>query len=844
MSRPLRVLIVEDHEADAALVVRALRQAGYDVDAQRVQTAAEMRAALEAHEWHVVIADYHLPQFDAPAALALLQETGLDLPFIVVSGTVGEDTVVAMMRAGAHDYLMKGNLARLAPAVERETRDAETRRQQREAEDALRASERRFSTVFRSSPLAIAIASIEDGSLIDVNEAWVGLTGVPREEALGRTAKDLGIWAVPAERDRIAQTLRERASVRAVEVRVRPRLGDERILLMSAEPIDLAGQRCMLTMAVDVTERRNAEEALAREGDLLNQLITNIPDHIYFKDRHSRFTKINPAQARWLGLADPADAVGKTDNDVFSSEHAQQAFADEQQVMATGQPLVGLEEKETWPDGRTTWASTTKVALRDRAGEIVGLFGVSRDVTERKRMEAALRASEERFRLVFQAMTDGIVLADVETGALAMVNPALCRMLGYTEEELLRLTVDDIHPEESLPAVREALRLQIAGEQPVALGIPVRRKDGSTFVADIDALRLNLGERQCLLGVVRDMTAFNELEQQLRQAQKMEAVGQLAGGVAHDFNNLLCVIQGHCDLILKGLRADDPLAKSVAQIESGSERAAGLTRQLLAFSRKQALQPEVLDLNATVRNLEGMLRRLIGEHIELVASLADPLGCIKADAGQIEQVIINLVVNARDAMPQGGKLLIETADVNLDEDFVSTQAGVRPGRYVLLAVSDTGCGMDARTRERIFEPFFTTKEKGKGTGLGLSTVYGIVRQSGGSIRVCSEVGRGSTFKVYLPCTGEVPAVRAGRPERGTRPGAGEHILVVEDEPEMREIVQEVLEDLGYRTTVAANGGEALLAVEEGRLRPDLLLTDVVMPGMSGSLLACGGRIRI
>ncbi len=330
--------------------------------------------------------------------------------------------------------------------------------------------------------------------------------------------------------------------------------------------------------------------------------------------------------------------------------------------------------------------------------------------------------------------------------------------------------------------------------------------------------------------------ALVSTQEQLLQSQKLEAVGRLAGGVAHDFNNILAAQIGCCELIEDQLRPGDPLTEDVATIKSCAERAAGLTRQLLAFSRKQALQVEVLDLNDVVRGIENMLERLIGEDVLLKTALAPGLGRVKADPGQVEQVIMNLAVNARDAMPDGGNLTIETADVELDRDYARSHIGATPGPHVMLAISDTGTGMDEPTRRRLFEPFFTTKEHGKGTGLGLATVYGIVKQSGGNIWVYSESGRGTTFKIYLPRvedTAEAPRRRI----RAAALGAGERVLVVEDEPVLRELMGRLVAELGYRATTAVDGAAALALVERDGLHPDLLLTDVVMPGMSGRTLA-------
>jgi nitrogen-specific signal transduction histidine kinase/ActR/RegA family two-component response regulator len=345
-----------------------------------------------------------------------------------------------------------------------------------------------------------------------------------------------------------------------------------------------------------------------------------------------------------------------------------------------------------------------------------------------------------------------------------------------------------------------------------------------------------LSSARDVTGVRRSEEALRTTEEQLRQAQRMEAVGRLAGGVAHDFNNILMVITGYCDLMKSRLRKEDSLAEHLSQIRDGAERAVALTRQLLAFSRKQTLQPEVLDLNALVSDIEKMLRRLIGEDIDFVTKLEEGLGRVNVDRGQVEQVIMNLAVNARDAMPQGGKLTVETADVQLDERYARSHVGATAGPHVMLAITDTGSGMDQETKDRLFEPFFTTKGKGKGTGLGLSTVYGIVKQSGGNIWVYSEPGKGTAFKIYLPRVEGAPVLRPKREAKVAR-GDGELVLVVEDEPALRGLLAGMIDDLGYRVKVTANGGEAVIAVEEEGMRPDLLITDVVMPGMSGVVLA-------
>jgi len=335
---------------------------------------------------------------------------------------------------------------------------------------------------------------------------------------------------------------------------------------------------------------------------------------------------------------------------------------------------------------------------------------------------------------------------------------------------------------------------------------------------------------------------LHQAEAQLRQAQKLEAIGQLAGGIAHDFNNLLMVQMGYCDMLMEQLDPESPMAAELAEVLTCAERAAQLTRQLLAFSRKQALQPRVLNLNDIVADVERLLRRLIGEDIDLLTNLEASLEPVEADPGQMEQVIMNLAVNARDAMPQGGKLTIETANVELDEDYAELHVGATAGPHVMLAMTDTGSGMDEATRSRLFEPFFTTKAKGKGTGLGLATVYGIVKQSGGNIWVYSEPGVGTTFKIYLPRTSR-KAEQAAMPSSGELGGEGRRILVVEDDPALRTLLSRMLESLGFEARTAPNGVEALARLEEDGPTPSILITDVVLPAMSGNELAQRARQR-
>jgi hypothetical protein len=455
---------------------------------------------------------------------------------------------------------------------------------------------------------------------------------------------------------------------------------------------------------------------------------------------------------------------------------------------------------------------------------------------ERVRAEESIRKSESMFRLLFSHTPLPMWVFDTETLQFLQVNEATRKAYGFSEAEFRGMTVRDVRPDSDAPSF--AAHVEEWKQDGRHHGHwQHKRKDGKCFEVDVISHKLEYAGRSVRLVVAQDVSERLLLEGQLRQAQKMEAIGRLAGGVAHDFNNLLMVIKGHTELLLNVLPPADHVTRKVEQIDRSADRAAALTRQLLAFSRMQVLQPRAMNLNSVVQEMANLIPRLIGEDIELIVRSSADLGTIRADASQMEQIIMNLAVNSRDAMPKGGRFTIETSNVELDNLYRAAHPVVQPGKYVLLAVSDTGTGMDAETQAHIFEPFFTTKEQGKGTGLGLATIYGVVKQSGGFIWVYSELGRGTTFKIYLPRVDEaaasIPVVHIPSSlARGT-----ETVLLAEDEQDVREVAREFLESAGYRVLEAAGGAEAL-EVSAAHVGPiDLLITDMVMPGISGQELA-------
>lgn len=489
--------------------------------------------------------------------------------------------------------------------------------------------------------------------------------------------------------------------------------------------------------------------------------------------------------------------------------------------------------------------SADHLRLAERVGnQIAGAIANAQLFEDLKKSQEALRQSEDRYRSILASIEDGYYEVDL-AGNFTFFNDALCQVLGYSKEEMVGLNNRQYTDQENARKIYQVFnRVYKTGQPAKQFEAEVIRKDGikRNVELSVSLIRNNFEKPIGFRGIVRDISErkkaeqeMTELQEQLRQAQKMEAIGQLAGGIAHDFNNALTLIRTCSQLALLDLKEDNPLREKFEMINRATEQSANLTRQLLAFSRRQVMEMRVVDLNNLIREMDKMLRRIIGEDIELVNNLAEDLGRVRLDPGQMEQVIINLAINARDAMPRGGRLTIETANVHLDEGYVNGHVGVNPGDYIRLTVSDTGIGMAPEVRRRVFEPFFTTKDKGKGTGLGLSTVYGIVKQSGGYIYVYSEPGMGATFKIYLPRIDEELERESAGPQE--LPKGKETILVVEDEKDVRTLIVQILRKQGYKVIEAENGGEVFTACANHQGKINLLLTDVVMPGMSGRELA-------
>jgi PAS domain S-box-containing protein len=595
------------------------------------------------------------------------------------------------------------------------------------------------------------------------------------------------------------------------------------------------GKGRLLLTVEDQTESERLRSAAEASERRLRELVQSIDAIVWEAEAQTHhFTFVSRRAEQILGY--PVEKW-LTEPD-FWEKHLhpldrEQAVAARREATAEGRDH-SLEYRLLAADGRQVWLHDTTHVVLDEKGHPIHLRGVAFDSTKAKLAQA------ERALLItaIEQSAEGVLITDAQ-GTIEYVNPAFSRVSGYSRSEALGKNPRILKSGKQGEAYYKRLWTTIRGGEIWQDEITNRRRDGAFYHEQmtITPVRDQRGEITHFIAIKAEVTERKRLELQLRQAQKMEAVGRLAGGVAHDFNNMLTIISGYSGLLLEHPATIEPLRGYVDEIRNASGRAASLTRQLLAFSRQQVLAPRVLDLNAVVSNIQKMLKRLIGEDIDLVTALGEGLWHIMADPGQLEQVLLNLAVNARDAMPQGGVVTIETTNVKMDTAAAQAHFPLKPGPYVLLTFSDTGIGMDAETQSRIFEPFFTTKETGKGTGLGLATVYGIVKQSGGYIWVYSDVGKGTTFKIYLPRTDveledSSPGGTRVESQRGT-----ETLLLVEDEDSVRELVRNVLRENGYRVLEASRGPEALELSELFAGRIDLLVTDVVMPGMNGRELA-------
>ncbi len=713
--------------------------------------------------------------------------------------------------------------------------------QRKAAEEALRESEHRYRSIISNAPLVFF--TVDRAGVFTLSEGkGLEAAGLRPEQLVGQSVFE--IYGSIEVRERTGKVSTGSEVLRRVfageTVRGMTQVSDtcfeNSFIPMRDADGEVSG---VMGVAFDITESKRAEDELRRSEERFRAMIEHGSDIISLHSAHGIMLYQSPSIKRNLGY-EQDELIGQQVFDYIHPEDLHQAKKEFKKVRSSSGIHDAFEIRFRHKDGTWRWFECIGNNQLDNSAVGQIIFS-SRNITARKQFEERLRTSETSFRSVVESIDQGLLITDLQDNVI-YANPRLTRLTGYSLEEIQG------KPAYQFLLPTKQLNGDLHNSKQRSLGAggksehQIKRKDGNWFWAETNAtpFRNGRGEITGTIGVITDITdrkqserALRESEEQLRQSQKLESVGQLAGGIAHDFNNMLTAINGYSDLILRKLRADDPLRHKVEEIKKAGERAGALTYQLLAFSRKQILQPKTLNINEVVFDVAKMLQRLIGEDIDLKIILDERLGQVKTDPGQITQVIMNLVVNARDAMPSGGKLTIETDNIELDETYSSQHIAVKPGRYVMLAVSDTGIGIDPETQKRIFEPFFTTKEVGRGTGMGLATVYGIVKQSGGNIWLYSEVGRGSTFKIYLPRVDtEAESLEEESLEINLPIGA-EKILLVEDEDAVRRLTKEILEMCGYEVMVASNGEDAIKLCEEDGCDFDLLVTDVVMPHMGG-----------
>ncbi|MFH2066135.1 MAG: PAS domain S-box protein [Pseudomonadota bacterium] len=1005
MENLIHVLHLEDDSADAELVQASLAEAGLACRITWVQTREEFETVLHDGGTDIILSDYRLPIYDGISALRLTHERFPEIPFIFVSGTMGEEAAIEGLTQGATDYVLKENLSRLAPAVKRALREARNRREHRQAQEALQQSNEILRAIIEAAPVAIIGLDL-NGHVHSVwNSAAEKMLGWNTREVMGRplpsvqadkqeefsrfreqirsgmtlngvevhrqrrdgTPIDYSIYASPlydaqscisgniavlvdiTERRRAEQERRanlkffesmdkvnraiqgaddlekmmkdlldvvlsifdcdraflmypcdpesptwnvpmecnkpEYPGIRdlKIEMTMDPKIAEKlRILLAADSPVTFGpgtlhalpedvskqfGFKCMMAMAIypqtgspwefgihqcaddrvwtaeemqvfEAIGRRLADglssllsyRDLRRNEEFLDKVVEYIPNMIFVKDAQTlKFVRFNKAGEQLVGYS-RKELLGKTDHDFFPKEEADFFTAKDRQVLDSRKLVEIPEEIIHTRNNEDRILCTKKIPILDDTGVPQYLLGISEDITERKQAEASIRKLSQ----AIEQSPVSIIITDV-TGRIEFVNAAFTKVTGYSYNEVLGLNPSTFKSGETTAEEYSLLWKTIRSGGVWQGEFHNRKKNGELFweQATIAPVRDADNVITHYVAVKEDITERKNLEDQLRQTQKMEAVGQLAGGVAHDFNNMLGVIIGYAELALGKTGLDDSLRKNLQGILAAGIRSSEITRQLLAFARKQTIVPRILDLNEIVEGMLKLLRRLIGEDIDLVWRPGAKLWPVKMDPSQIDQILANLCVNARDAIAGLGKVTIETQKAIFDKAYCAEHRGFSPGEYVMLAVSDNGSGMDKATMEKIFEPFFTTKGVGKGTGLGLSTVYGIVKQNDGFINAYSEPGHGSTFKIFFPRHTDLSSQEPKTVPESQNLSGQETILVVEDEILHLELVVQILERYGYQVLAASSPGEALLAAQKHIGKIHLLLTDLIMPEMNG-----------
>jgi PAS domain S-box-containing protein len=839
MEKPLRILHLEDDPDFVSLVSDMLKEEGLPAEMTSTQNFQSFISALQDHAFDLILADYSLPTCNGLQALHAVRERDSNTPFVLISGTIGEHAAIECLRCGATDYVLKNKLERLAPIVRRAVKEAEERLQRRRAETELIKREKYFRTLTEHTLDVLTILDVQ-GNFLYNSPSMKTVLGYDPKDMVGQNAfgfiheEDL-----PGTLGAFQRAIENPDQVITHEFRYRKQDGSychlEVVGQNHLNDPDISG---VVINTRDISDRKRAEARL-REGEKQYRLIfEGSPTPMWVMDLETyKFLEVNEAAIQHYGYG-REEFLARSTRDIRSGGETERYVKYVEDIIKTNPETSGRaglwrHQKKSGEafDVEIKWS---KIAFLGRPAVLI----MAHDITERKRAAEALEKSEASLAAAQRIAHLGSWELDLQN-----LDDFNSNELRWSDETY---RIFGLEPQK-IPATNDLFFRSVHADDRarVAAAVTKALKDGEPY--DLEH-RIILpggqeryvreqGEVVCdpqgrpiqMRGIVMDITERRLLGEQLRQSQKMEAIGQLAGGVAHDFNNILTVIHGHASLLLVDKSLGQNASRSAQQVAQAAERAAGLTRQLLTFSRRQVMQPRRLDLNQLVSNMTMMLGRILGEDITLQLKYWNEPAYIKADSSMIEQVLLNLVVNARDAMPKGGQLAIKITTSKADPNYRRYHSESSAEDFICLNVADTGCGIDPETLRRIFEPFFTTKEVGKGTGLGLATVYGIVNQHQGWIEVDSELGKGSTFRVFLPVANESTPADDGKASPPAARGGHETILVVEDEMLVRELVCSVLEGQGYNILQAENGVKALEVWQQHKKKIDLLLTDLIMP---------------
>ncbi|MBI2215332.1 MAG: PAS domain S-box protein [Acidobacteria bacterium] len=837
MIEPIRLLIVEDVDTDAELVLRELRRSGLAYTAQHASNRDEFFEQLGNAIPDVVLTDYNLPDIDGMAVVREIGRISDLTPVIIVTGSLDEEIAVQCIKGGATDYVLKDHLSRLAPAVRAALELRRLRTEERRTQEEIRRARDFYVKLLDEFPNPVWRCR-PDGSCDYLNRAWLDFTGRSLEQELGDG------WIEGVHPDDVGAAVTawiealESRSTYFAEYRLRFADGTYRWLASHGHPIiGLDGEFVgYIGSAYDIQASRDLQLRIESQWRFLDSVIDHIDQIIFVLDEHDAIQYANETAVRNRGIP-RSELLGRilhsfptaTPQYIAAYEKAKRSRT---QIHLDSMPIPTRDGARRVYDG---WF--IPFVGPDGSKGIISSFT---DVTDRANAEA----TRVLLTTAIEHVGESILITDAE-GTIRYVNPAFESATGYSRDEAIGSTPRILKSGAHDARFYEDLWSTIRRGETWRGQIVNRRKDGSLLreEASISPVPDANGNIAHFVGVKRDMSREIDLEQQLAHSQKLDAIGRLAGGIAHDFNNLLGVIGGYAELLAQSLGNGHPGLDRIAQMRKATDRATALTRQLLAFGRKQVLQPRVVDVNVLIDELSELLRQLLHEPITLEIIRSSVPATVLVDHSQMEQVIFNLAINARQAMPDGGTLRIETDLLEIDSDSSSLRDAVEPGRWVRVVVSDTGVGIPYEKLSQIFEPFFTTRSESGGTGLGLATVYGIVRQSGGNISVRSAPGKGTTFKIYLPAV-DAPAESINQHRTSvTTPREAKTltVLVAEDVDLLREMIREGLEIAGM-TVLEARDGEEALALSRRDPRPiDVLLTDVVMPKMSGREL--GDRMR-